>query len=57
LGRFRRGLLGTQEGGRGHFPETFDMGFQGGVKIAERGLNLSAFRYKGASTQFLDRSL
>lgn len=51
LGQIRWGLLGTEKGDGGHLSEAFDVGFQGGVKFAQYGLNLSAFRCDGASTQ------
>jgi len=57
LGRIRRGLLATEEGKGGHFSEAFNMGFQGGVKVAQRGLDVGAFRCDGASAQFLNFGL
>ena len=54
LGRIRRMFLGVEEGKGGHFSEALDVGFQGGVKFAQGGLNFCAFRRYGTSTQFLD---
>jgi len=55
LGQIRRRmLLRTEKLGRSHFSEMFDMGFQGGVKLAKGWLSVGAFRFNCTGAERLN---